>query len=109
MLAIDDYRQPRVLVGCELLVLEVMVKEFKGTPGPWHWEGLVLGNDDFIVGGDSWRFKEADKNLIAAAPELLEALQLAKHVIINMLPTNSASRNKVAEMAEKAIAKALGE
>lgn len=51
------------------------MKEFKGKPGPWHWEGRVLCNDAHIVGGDGWTFNDADKILIAAAPELLEALQ----------------------------------
>lgn len=51
------------------------MEEFKGKPGPWHWEGKVLCNDAHIVGGDGWTFNDADKKLIAAAPELLEALQ----------------------------------
>lgn len=51
------------------------MKEFKGKPGPWHWEGKVLCNDAHIVGGDGWIFNDADKSLIAAAPELLEVLQ----------------------------------
>lgn len=51
------------------------MKEFKGKPGPWHWEGKVLCNDALIVGGDGWMLNDADKKLIAAAPELLEALQ----------------------------------
>lgn len=51
------------------------MEEFKGKPGPWRWEGKVLCNDAHIVGGDGWAFNDADKKLIAAAPELLDALQ----------------------------------
>lgn len=48
------------------------MEEFKGKPGPWHWEGKVLCNVAHIVGGDGWAFNDADKKLIAAAPDLLE-------------------------------------
>ena len=51
------------------------MKEFKGKPGPWRWEGKVLCNDVHIIGGDGWTFNDADKKLIATAPELLKALQ----------------------------------
>ena len=57
------------------------MNELKGTPGPWHWEGKVLCNDAHIVGGDSWTFSAADKKLIAAAPELLEALQRCEEIL----------------------------
>ena len=66
-----------------------MMKEFKGTPGPW-----VVGIDGYdpidpmvIKGhGDSVSiigFTEDinDANLIAAAPELLEALQKVSHEV----------------------------
>ena len=54
------------------------MKKFKGTPGPWFWENGVLCNKDFIVGGDGHHFhNNANRNLISAAPELLEALQWA--------------------------------
>lgn len=60
------------------------MNEFKGTPGPWHWQGEILCNDDHIVGGDSWTFGDADKRLIAAAPELLDALQRCESVLSNI-------------------------
>lgn len=82
------------------------MKEFKGKPGPWHWEGKVLCNDAFIVGGDGWTFNDADKKLIAAAPELLEALQYLTHALGY---GSSMDVAKGEEMAELAIKKALGE
>lgn len=112
--------------GCSVDDGEVIVSEFKGTPGPWvavsngvfidicQESGKMIGNtcasgysfDD----GDATNgvFAVANSNLIAAAPELLEALQLAKHVIETMLPAKSASRKRVCDMAGKAINKALG-
>lgn len=74
---------------------------FKGKPGPWHWEGKVLCNDEHIVGGDGWAFNDADKRLIAAAPELLEVLQGA--LLAQILPEYHA------EKARAAIDKALGQ
>ena len=82
------------------------MKEFKGKPGPWHWEGKVLCNDAFIVGGDGWTFNDADKKLIAAAPELLEALQATIHEVGHWLSTQ---KPELKEKIESAINKALGE
>ena len=66
--------------------------QFKGTPGPWENEGgdnssidMILPNDTVISHSRYSRFTdlfvmereemEANMNLIAAAPDLLEALQ----------------------------------
>lgn len=77
------------------------MKEFKGTPGPWSWDGAVLCNKDFIVGGGGHSFhNKANKDLIASAPELLEALldlEARACVYVNT------------SKAKDAIAKALGE
>lgn len=79
------------------------MKEFKGTPGPWFWQGGVLCNKDFIIGGLGHNFNnQANKNLITAAPELLEALQMIMNGDFYM-PKESA------DAAREAIAKALGE
>lgn len=80
------------------------MKGFKGTPGPWFWQGGVLCNKDFIIGGLGHNFNnQANKNLIAAAPELLEALQLCVALI------NGNGRGCELQNAQNAIAKALGE
>lgn len=79
------------------------MKEFKGKPGPWHWEGKVLCNDVHIVGGDGWTFNDADKSLIAAAPELLEALIKLVDIVDDMVHGPST------DAAHAAINKALGE
>lgn len=90
---------------------------FKGKPGPWHWEGKVLCNDEHIVGGDGWAFNDADKRLIAAAPGLLEALQTYMAAVNQMnvamndgVNVQGAMSNLVGseDMARAAIAKALG-
>lgn len=79
------------------------MKGFKGTPGPWFWQGGVLCNKDFIIGGLGHNFNNQDnKNLITAAPELLEALQLIMNGDFYM-PKESA------DVARLAIAKAIGE
>lgn len=89
------------------------MNEFKGTPGPWsvnekgqHWNNKSLTHLEVIFGEDGecicdTVYQREDANLIAAAPELLEALQ----IICFFEDISSAQR----EIAEAAIAKALGE
>lgn len=98
------------------------MKEFKGMPGPWVASktdrsiGPVSRDDDQSYGmiipvawvefdGDD-AFQQANANLIAAAPELLESLL----GIVNMdyQPTEDES-DKVYLKARAAISKALGE
>ena len=87
------------------------MKEFKGTPGTWHWQGEVLCNDAHIVGGDSWTFSAADKKLIAAAPELLEALRQLRDYVEDVCAVSSSDCDKAHPLmlATAAINKALGE
>lgn len=79
------------------------MKEFKGTPGPWHWDEEGLGNKNHIVFGKEYPAEmtsKANKDLIAAAPELLEALQdleARARIYVNT------------SKAKEAINKALGE
>lgn len=93
--------------------------QFKGTPGPWRVSekrgdlidirhennepGAMSLNLAQVVARQSW-LKEAEANarLIAAAPELLEALQLIMNGDFYM-PKESA------DVAKLAIAKATGE
>ena len=115
------------------------MKEFKGTPGPWQWtedmrdEGNALlgANGAYVFYGDNiceglsnddgWAARiggthsdeesEANARLIAAAPELLEALQ---SVIAEKAPVyHDCLDNGEAEciwcVARTVIAKALGE
>ena len=71
------------------------------TKGPWFWENGVLCNKDYIVGGGSHSFSKANKSIIEAAPDLLEALEAVVRV---------ADRDTVEfNMAHAAIAKAKGE
>ncbi|GKX40609.1 hypothetical protein SOASR014_43480 [Pectobacterium carotovorum subsp. carotovorum] len=80
----------------------------KHTPGPWGWESGVLCSDKYIIGGNSHSFNASNKKLIAAAPDLLEALELAESVIKNMAePSNS--KQKAILSCRAAIAKAKGE
>lgn len=107
------------------------MKEFKGTPGPWvtvnngkYWEiREVIGNGGQIsdlCASQCW-FDDGDMNgevttsnarLIAAAPELLEALQniidgyesAGGEGYFDMLCTG-----ELIDAANKAINKALGE
>ena len=68
------------------------MSENKHTPGPWgYWEDSCsecerLGSAEYVIdgppGGNHGQFShEPDARLIAAAPELLEALKKAKDVI----------------------------
>lgn len=93
------------------------MKEFKGTPGPWRVSekrgdlidirhdnnepGAMSLNLAHVVARTSW-LKEAEANakLIAAAPELLEALRYLEARACIYVNTSE---------AKAAIAKALGE
>lgn len=92
------------------------MNEFKGTPGPWFIDnGRAIGpkstDDDQSYGmiiPVGWvefdpevKVQVANQRMMAAAPELLEALQ----IICFFEDISSAQR----EIAEAAIAKALGE
>lgn len=92
------------------------MNEFKGTPGPWFIDnGRAIGpkstEDDQSYGmiiPVGWvefdpevEVQVANQRMMAAAPELLDALQ----IICFFEDISSAQR----EIAEAAIAKALGE
>lgn len=84
------------------------MSEFKGTPGQWHVDkfgDVYSANGDFCIAGCRGVIDvEADKNnamLIAAAPELLEALQAVVRV--------ADRATDEFDMARAAIAKALGQ
>lgn len=86
------------------------MEEFKGKPGPWHWEGKVLCNDAHIVGGDGWTFNDADKKLIAAAPELLEALRQLRDYVEDVccVSPEDCDKEHPLMLATSAINKSLG-
>lgn len=98
------------------------MKRFMGTPGPWEWwtsnsflrlsskttgrDGDVIDSFGMSDGATSLSVKADDMNLIAAAPDLLDALLS----IVNMgyQPTDDES-DKVYLKARVAISKALGD
>lgn len=82
------------------------MEEFKGTPGPWHYDDELGG-----IYSKSCLFvcDVTDKDngtLIAAAPELLEALQETINEVGHWLSTQ---KPELKEKIESAINKALGE
>ncbi len=95
------------------------MEEFKGTPGPWSGKDVRICRQDeaslqlgFIMTSDEKRRDEyaANAHLIAAAPELLEALQ-------DFMSSSSGNTQSCGhdfecicrfEKAKRAIAKALG-
>ena len=99
------------------------MEKFNGTAGPWYASvsdrgiGPVSKDDDQSYGmilPVAWVefdvdpvYQQANAHLIAAAPELLEALILAESVIRNMAEP-SQSKNFTLEAARAAISKALG-
>jgi hypothetical protein len=81
----------------------------KHTPGPWYWDTEGLGSKDVLVFGKGYPFEmtsKANKNLIAAAPDLLAALQL---IISYHDDGNCELHSEDVAMARAAISKALGE
>lgn len=90
-----------------------MTEETKHTPGPWINTGLCIRNPDYppVVGPYIWP-NEADQALIAAAPELLEALDgiwwfIQKNA--RLLPADHNAIDPLMEKARAAIAKARGQ
>lgn len=95
------------------------METFKGTPGPWvvnevgqHWNNKALTHLEITFGEDGecicdTVYQREDANLIAAAPELLEALQkmVSKAYKQNW---NDAYPEEI-QSAQAAINKALGE
>lgn len=93
------------------------MSEAKHTKGPWlrdQYGQIKAGNQTIRVNGvslpcggkpDDFKEVEANSNLIAAAPELLEALQN----LLNECGANGMSWTKATQNASAAIAKATGE
>lgn len=91
------------------------MSEFKGTPGPWEYK-KIHGENQLIVKGShkklghgivSYQHVDADsrenQKLIAAAPELLEALQDALYAY------DKHGEHSEWDLARAAIKKALGQ
>ncbi|ECD2965794.1 hypothetical protein ACVSXW_13840 [Salmonella enterica] len=84
----------------------------KYTPGPWYWDSEGLGNESLIVFGRGFPAEmtsDANKALIAAAPDLLEALQLAEKAMAEGRNVTYPEWYGVINKARAAISKALGE
>jgi len=88
---------------------------FKGTPGKWAVgiDGEILSDAGYIVmGTDLVHGNENDLELMAAAPELLEALQCLKRELVlsdvDLAYIESHFRPHI-DRARAAIAKALGQ
>lgn len=94
-----------------------MTKEIKHTPAPWHvgdtnknFDAIVYGADSLCIAnctkvrGRSIEEEDANAQLIAAAPELLEALKS----LVNAHDTTCRSESIAITQARKAINKAEG-
>lgn len=96
------------------------MEKFRGTPGPWEWwtsnsflrlsskstgkDGDVIDSFKMSDGQTSLSVKVDDMHLIAAAPELLEALQK----MVESYQFEASIDNPALLQARAAIAKALG-
>lgn len=86
------------------------------TPGPWYWSDnvpdfpknycIIVDADGFTIAEPS-RMSEADAHLIAAAPELLAALQMVNRIWSHDQTANFAPDSPAA-IVRAAIAKATG-
>ena len=99
------------------------MKEFKGTPGPWvvndigqHWNNKALAHLEITFGEDGGCicdtvYQREDANLIAAAPELLEALRQLRDYVEDVCAVSSSDCDKEHPLmlATAAINKALRE
>lgn len=87
----------------------------KHTPGPWEWTGLFIEHDGRAIAQllpHGQKPNEANARLIAAAPELLEAL---KRAISSRILSIDFARNRTPEAIDlrrqiiAVITKATGE
>ena len=100
-----------------------MGQEAAHTPAPWHFKKLAMHDGGHVVmftaqnGQRTHRldcageFKEADARLIAAAPQLLEALQTTAANLRSWKAANGGgikTFDSWLEVVEEAIAKAEG-
>lgn len=86
----------------------------KHTPGPWAKHGGVirsLGMNDRKVADVRVLDDEgqANANLIAAAPDLLEAIKAARDLWGDYLPPGNSNAMKAMKLVNAAIAKAEGQ
>lgn len=93
------------------------MEEFKGTPGPWrvntigkHWNNRALVHLEVTFGTDGecicdTVYRREDADLIAAAPELLEAL---KGLLVRVADDEEYGPEHAITIAREAIKKALG-
>jgi len=95
------------------------MSETKFTPGPWEWDGDVwdydyaeeapwlIGKDNqIIIKGEIDCANKANAHLIAAAPDLYEAI---KELLYALQDDDNWRTSGVYEDAENALAKARGE
>lgn len=99
------------------------MKEFKGTPGPWINVGgwvdakksgclsSIICAIDSVASINPESVNDANANLIAAAPELLEALRQLRDYVEDVCAVSSSDCDKdhPLMLANAAIKKALGE
>lgn len=102
-----------------------MMNKFKGTPGPWYVEEIVgiytpivhsgegLGYCPPVLAKVTTRYSSSEQakcnaNLIAAAPELLEALQRMTKLYESLMSDCGVQHKDLTDSAQAAINKALG-
>lgn len=81
------------------------------TPGPWFWNEEGLGNKNHIVFGREYPINmtsKANKALITAAPELLDALISMVDAATTWNSSSYAEKLSRVKKARAAIAKAIG-
>ncbi len=83
----------------------------KHTPGPWNFDAygevFHISNNGFVASVYGKTENEANARLIAAAPELLEALRLAEQVLLDEYGPEFTHPH--ADIIRLAIAKAEGQ
>jgi len=82
------------------------MSEPKFTPGPWNADGVYVCDENdsevALCDGDNW---EPNSYLIAAAPELYEALE----AMLDLVRAENDGELLIAHEAKAALAKARGE
>lgn len=84
------------------------IEQLTHTPGPWQWDGKFTVSIPHADGKIPFRVQPGDARLIAAAPEMYEALQMVLSLVRDQAMSGHFLSIEIREVLNTALAKAEG-